>query len=160
MAGRVLSRVPRWQVSRLANYLRRQPKKPTRKSANLLPSGVTKRGSAAQRIFAGGRVSEASRRRAGARSSAGKAEGSSRARAPPTASDPVYRTCRPRWDLDPGLWRLSEEGRFWARRPNYQFGWGLGQSFLALNIQSRTSTVGFVGGADLTSRGLFFTNDG
>ena len=31
---------------------------------------------------------------------------------------------------------------------------------LALNIESRTSTVGFVAGADLTSRGLFFANDG
>ena len=37
---------------------------------------------------------------------------------------------------------------------------GPGSSNLALNIQSRTSTVGFVGGADLTSRGLFFANDG
>ena len=34
------------------------------------------------------------------------------------------------------------------------------QPNLALNIESRTSTVGFVAGADLTSRGLFFANDG
>jgi hypothetical protein len=34
------------------------------------------------------------------------------------------------------------------------------QPQLALNIESRTSTVGFVAGADLTSRGLFFANDG
>jgi hypothetical protein len=31
---------------------------------------------------------------------------------------------------------------------------------LALNIESRTGTVGFVAGADLTSRGLLFANDG
>jgi len=31
---------------------------------------------------------------------------------------------------------------------------------VALNIESRTGTVGFVAGADLTSRGLFFANDG
>jgi len=34
------------------------------------------------------------------------------------------------------------------------------QPNLALNIESRTSTVGFVAGADLTSRGLFSVNDG
>jgi len=34
------------------------------------------------------------------------------------------------------------------------------QPTLALNIESRTSTVGFVTGADLTSRGLFSANDG
>ena len=34
------------------------------------------------------------------------------------------------------------------------------QPNLALNIESRTGTVGFVAGADLTSRGLFFANDG
>ena len=34
------------------------------------------------------------------------------------------------------------------------------QPNFALSIQSRTSTVGFVAGADLTSRGLFFANDG
>jgi hypothetical protein len=35
-----------------------------------------------------------------------------------------------------------------------------GQPGLALNIQTRTGTVGFVGGADLTSRALFSANDG
>jgi len=34
------------------------------------------------------------------------------------------------------------------------------QPNLALNIESRTSTVGFVAGADLTSRGLLSANDG
>ena len=34
------------------------------------------------------------------------------------------------------------------------------QPTLALNIQSRASTVGFVGGADLTSRALFSASDG
>ena len=72
------------------------------------------------------------------------------------------RTCRPIWDLDPGLWRLSEEGRCWACHPKLLHSAGRpgAQPPLALNIQSRTSTVGFVGGADLTSRGLFFANDG
>jgi len=41
-----------------------------------------------------------------------------------------------------------------------QIPFGGNQPNLALNIDSRTSTVGFVAGADLTSRGLFFANDG
>ena len=35
-----------------------------------------------------------------------------------------------------------------------------GPAQLALKIESRTGTVGFVAGADLTSRGLSFANDG
>jgi hypothetical protein len=37
---------------------------------------------------------------------------------------------------------------------------GGNQPNLALNIDSRTSTVGFVAGADLTSRGLYSAGDG
>ena len=83
---------------------------------------------------------------------------------PPTPL-PCHRTCRPVWDLDPGLWRLPEEGRCWACHPELlptpisAFTSGV-QPALALNIQAKTSTVGFVGGADLTSRNLLFANDG
>ena len=62
---------------------------------------------------------------------------------------------RPIWDLDSSLWRLSEEGRLWAYTLNCCIGGPLAQPTLALNIESRASTVGFVAGADLTTQGLF-----
>ena len=39
---------------------------------------------------------------------------------PPPFAD---RTCRPIWDLGSSLWRLSEEGRCWARHPKLLRWW-------------------------------------
>ena len=130
--------VPRWLVRRSANYLRRQPKRLRRKLANLLPSGVTKSGSAAQRDFRGWTVPvggfpspsrsvqfgvpspsrRAQFRRKGRRQLRLKQHPGNRA----TGSAAPDRTCRPVWDLDPGLWRLPEEGRCGACHPELLHG--------------------------------------